>query len=673
LSESKMATKGKNLVIVESPTKAKTIGKILGSDFSIVSSMGHLIDLPEKELGVDIEKGFKPHYVVIEGRQKVLTNLKKEAEGKEAVYIATDPDREGEAIGWHIKDRLFKEKRVLRVTFHEITPTAVSQAFKKPRDFDLKMVEAQAGRRILDRIVGYFLSPLLWKKVVRGLSAGRVQSVALRLIVEREKQIKSFIPQEYWEIEAELIKVHSVQQCRVESAFLAKLEKIEDKKAEIKNKKEAEKLVEDIKDKKFIVKEIKKNEKKRYAPAPFITSTLQQDAYNKLRFNATKTMIIAQRLYEGVDIGEAGPVGLITYMRTDSPKVAPEAIKEVRSYIAKKFGKNYLPDTPNEYKVKKLAQEAHEAIRPTFIDKTPQSLKEFLHTDQYKLYELIYNRFVASQMRPAQYLVTTVDIEAGRYLFEATGSNLTFEGFLAVYNNNKDEEDESSQEQKRNEIPPLQENEILNLIKLIPSQHFTKPPPRFSDSSLVKALEEDGIGRPSTYAPIISTLILRDYIRRLKGYFYPTELGFKVCEMLVEYFPKIMDVNFTALMEEELDEIEEGRLPKDKVLEDFYSPFKSSLDFAQKNIKKEVVKSEEICDKCGRPMVIKWGRKGKFLSCSGYPQCKNSKSITSGVKCPEPNCGGELIERRSRRGFFYGCSNYPKCRFTSRTLPEAKE
>jgi DNA topoisomerase-1 len=548
----------------------------------------------------------------------------------------------------------------LRVTFHEITPSAVKEAFKSGRDFDLKMIEAQVGRRVLDRIVGYFLSPLLWKKIARGLSAGRVQSVALKLIVEREREIQKFIPREYWEIEAEVKKRNQ------EKSFKAKLEKIEDKKAEINNKGEADKVVEDLQGKEFKVLEIKKTEKKRYADPPFITSTLQQEAFNKLRFNATKTMIIAQQLYEGIDIGEANPVGLITYMRTDSPRAAPEAIKEVRNYISKQFGEDYLPETPNSYKVKKLAQEAHEAIRPTLIHKPAESLKEFLSPEQYKLYELIYNRFIASQMSPARYLATSVDILAGKCLFTASGSILIFEGFTAVYGRN-------GEDKEKNIIPELEKDEVLDLVKLLPSQHFTKPRPRFSDSSLIKALEEEGIGRPSTYAPIIYTLILRDYIRRLKGYFNPTELGFKVCDLLVEYFPKIMDVKFTALMEEELDGIEEGRINRIKVLQDFYAPFKESLDFAQAHIKKEVITSDEICEKCGKPMVVKWGRRGKFLSCSDFPTCKFSKSITSGVKCPEPECGGDLIERRSKRGFFYGCSNFPKCTFTSKTLPQDKE
>jgi DNA topoisomerase-1 len=656
--------KKKNLVIVESPTKAKTIGRILGDNFSIVSSMGHIIDLPLKKLGVDVENGFEAEYVTIPGRQKVLAVIKKEAKGKEVIYVATDPDREGEAIGWQLRKRIFKKgDNVLRVTFHEITPAAVKEAFRHARDFDTNMVEAQIGRRILDRIVGYFLSPLLWKKIARGLSAGRVQSVALRLIVDREREIQKFVSKEYWEVEAELAKA--------ENKFLAKLEKKEGERVELRNKDEAESICNDIKEKEFRVSDVKQSERKRYSSPPFITSTMQQEAFNKLRFNANKTMSVAQQLYEGIDIGQDNPVGLITYMRTDSPRVAPEAISEAREYIGRNFGKDYLPEKPNYYKVKKLAQEAHEAVRPTFVSRHPESLKSFLTPEQFKLYALIYNRFVASQMKPAIYTVITVSIEAGKYQFSASGSSLSFSGFTAAYNGNSEsEDDEKDKTDKKNIIPLLAKGDFLELLRLLPSQHFTKPPGRYSDSSLIKALEEDGIGRPSTYAPIIYTLIMRDYVRRVKGYFNPTELGFKVCDLLVEYFPKIMDVGFTALMEEELDEIEEGRIDKLKVLKDFYGPFKVSLDFAQANVKKEVIITDQVCDKCKKPMIVKWGRRGKFLSCSGFPECKNSKSITSGIKCPEEGCGGELIERRSKRGFFYGCSNFPKCRFTSRTLPE---
>ena len=661
----------KNLVIVESPTKAKTIGKILGSDFTVVSSMGHIIDLPQKELGVDVDNKFKPEYVVIPARKKLLTQLRKEAKLKEKIYVATDPDREGEAIGWQIKEKVFKGKNVLRVSFHEITPHAVSEAFKAAREFDTNMIEAQVGRRVLDRIVGYFLSPLLWKKLARGLSAGRVQSVALRLIVERERQIQAFTASEYWQIVAQLFKPKVFG----ESNFSAKLEKIENKKAEIKSQNDAQDIVNQLKDKEFKVVEIKQTEKKRYPPAPFITSTMQQEAFNKLRFNASKTMLVAQQLYEGIDIGGDNPIGLITYMRTDSPNTAPEAIVEVREHIGRIFGKDFLPENPNAFKAKKSAQQAHEAIRPSYVSRSPESLKDFLNHDQFRLYELIYNRFLASQMKPAEFLATSVDIAADKYLFVANGSHLLFEGFLAAYNKTEEEEkeEEEDKEKDKNVIPPLVHDEILGLTSLTPSQHFTKPPPRFSDSSLVKALEEEGIGRPSTYAPIMYTLILRDYVRRIKGYLNPTELGFKVSDMLVEYFPKIIDVKFTALMEEKLDEIEEGRLKRIDVLKEFYAPFKESLDFAQANIKKEVIVSDQICDKCGKPLIVKWGRRGKFLSCSDFPTCKNSKSITSGVKCPIENCGGELIERRSKRGFFFGCSNFPKCTFTSRNLPEDKE
>jgi DNA topoisomerase-1 len=648
-----------SLVIVESPAKARTIGNILGKEYSIASSMGHIIDLPKKELGVDIEQNFKPYFVVISGRQKILSGLKKEAADKEKIYIATDPDREGEAIGWHIKERLPKEKKFLRVIFHEITPRAIKDAFLNPRNFDINMVEAQFTRRILDRVVGYFLSPLLWRKIGRGLSAGRVQSVALRLIVEREREIQAFTPQEYWEIEAELRKVHSPQSI-VHNSFMAKLEKIEGKKAEIKNKETADKIVKDIESKTFKVVEVKQTERKRNPAAPFITSTLQQEAFNKLRFTANRTMVVAQQLYEGIEIGKGAPVGLITYMRTDSTHVAPSATQEARDFILKNFGKDYIPTSPNVYKSKKLAQEAHEAIRPTSLENEPQNLKEFLNKDQYKLYELIYKRFVASQMTPARYRIINVNIEANGYLFSASGTQMIFPGFTKIY---------PKEEEKEKALPEVKMGETLSLIRLIPSQHFTKPPSRYSEATLVKALEEDGIGRPSTYAPIIQTVVNRDYARRIKGYFHATELGFKVCDLLVEYFPKIIDLKFTAQMEEELDKIEEGKYDRIKVLNDFYLPFKSHLEFAQKNIKKEVILTDEVCQVCGRPMVVKWGRRGRFLSCSGFPKCKNAKSITTGVKCPEPNCNGELVERRSRRGVFYGCSNFPRCKYTTKNLP----
>ncbi len=648
----------KNLVIVESPTKARTISKIMGGNFTVLPSMGHVIDLPAKKLGVDIEGGFVPTYKILAGRKKLLAQLKKEAKGAANIYMATDPDREGEAIGWNIVEAVFKDKPVKRVIFHEITAEAIRHAFDSPREFDQKMVEAQVTRRILDRIVGYLLSPLLWKKITRGLSAGRVQSVALRLIIDRERAILAFKPQEYWEIEAELRKDNVV--------FTAKLDKKGSNKVEIKNQQEADSIVAELKDKQFEVGEVKKTEKKRFPDPPFITSTLQQEAFNKLRYNATKTMIIAQQLYEGIDIGQEAPAGLITYMRTDSVNISAEAVSQARDLILKNFGNDYLPEKPPVYKTKKFAQQAHEAIRPSLINRSPDSLKEYLTDEQYKLFELIYNRFIASQMMPARYLQTSVSIQAGEYIFSASGSILLFKGFSVLY-------EKLEEEKEKKEIPPLEKGQVLELIKLVPSQHFTKPPPRFSDSSIVKVLEEEGIGRPSTYAPIIATLIQRGYVNRIKGYLNPTELGFKVCDMLLEYFPHILDVKFTAQMEEELDGVEEGRTARLKVLTDFYGPFKTSYDYAFENIKKEVVPSGEICEKCGKPMIIKWGRKGKFLSCSDFPACKNSKSITSGIKCPQPECTGELIQRRSKRGFFYGCSAYPKCTYITKELPQDKE
>jgi len=655
----------KHLIIVESPTKAKTIGKIMGKGFTVLSSMGHLVDLPRSKLGVDVDNGFEPSYTVIRGRSKVITSLKKEGKDADIIYIATDPDREGEAIGWQIQDRYFKGKKVMRVNFHEITQDAVKNAFKHPRQFDENMIEAQVSRRILDRIVGYYLSPLLWKKIARGLSAGRVQSVALRLIVERERAIQGFTPQEYWEIEAELRPADSPSYAGLGS-FIAKLDKIDGARAEIRSQDAADRIGSDIRQRNFTVQQVKQSEKKRNPSAPFITSTLQQEAFNKLKYNAVKTMMIAQQLYEGIDIGEEAPVGLITYMRTDSTNIAADAVAQARAMIAKKFGAEYVPEKPPVYKTKKFAQEAHEAIRPTLIDHPPEKLRSYLTDEQFRIYELIYNRFIACQMAPSRSLVTTVEVAADQYLFTASGSKEIFAGFSILYK-------EDAEEEKSNGIPALEKDQPLALVALVPSQHFTKPPPRFSDSSLIKVLEEEGIGRPSTYAPIISTLINRGYIHRMKGYLNPSELGFKVTDMLVEYFPDIIDVKFTAFMEEELDEIAEGELDRLKVLTDFYTPFKVSLEFAQGNIVKEVIMTDQVCPECGRPMIVKWGRKGKFLSCSGFPECKASKSITTGIACPQPGCAGELIERRSRRGMFYGCTKYPQCTYTSRTLPEKIE
>ncbi|MEW6008702.1 MAG: type I DNA topoisomerase [Candidatus Omnitrophota bacterium] len=657
-----MASKEKSLVIVESPAKAKTIGSILGANFVVESSMGHIVDLPAKKLGINIDDSFKPEFVVIPAKIKLLNQLKAHAKDKRHVYLATDPDREGEAIGWHIKSEIANPKdakdKFLRVIFHEITTEAVKEAFKNPQDLDKSKFDAQKTRRVLDRLVGYFLSPFLWRKIARGLSAGRVQSVALRIIVEREREILSFKSKEYWEIEAKLKKKE------VQTEFNAKLTKIDNKDPQINNEHEAKSLVQLIKKEQFKVCEVEGKEKKRSAPAPFTTSSLQQEAFNRLHFTAKKTMLIAQHLYEGIELGKLGPVGLITYMRTDSVHVSQNALFEVRDFIATQFGRRYLPEKPNVYKLSKRAQAAHEAIRPTKVLRRPEDLKGYLNNDEYKLYELIWRRFVASQMKPAEMFVTTVKISAGKFLFQATGTQLTFDGFLSVYA----EKDEKKEQVK---LPALSVGDKLNLINLLPTQHFTKPPPRFSDASLVKFLEEKGIGRPSTYVPIIQTLIFRDYVRRLKGYFSPTELGIKVFDLLIKYFKEIMDLDFTARMEEELDLVEEGDIKWLKVLNDFYPTFRKKLDFANEYAKKEVVTSKEVCPQCGKPMVIKWGRKGRFLSCSGFPNCKFSKSITTGIKCPNEGCGGEVVERRSKRGrFFYGCTNYPKCTFVSNVLPK---
>ncbi|NQU95879.1 MAG: type I DNA topoisomerase [Candidatus Omnitrophica bacterium] len=662
----------KAIVIVESPAKSKTINKILGPDYVVLSSMGHIVDLPKNKMGIDVENDFKPEYIVIQARRKYMAQLKKEVKKVDTIYLAADPDREGEAISWHLKKQLGKGKKVFRVTFDEITETAVKKAFKNPHPIDINLVNAQQARRILDRIVGYSLSPLLWKKVTRGLSAGRVQSVAVRLVVDREAKIKKFVPDEYWDIEAHLKKKNKEER----RFFSAKLEKINKKDFEIKNEKDIESTVEDIKKNEFVVSKIKEAKKKRSPQAPFTTSKMQQDSFNKLHFPVNKTMRVAQQLYEGVELEGKESVGLITYMRTDSVKVSHDAQEAAAKHILKVYGKKYYPQKPNVYKSKKRAQEAHECIRPTLPLRTPESVREFLEPDQFKLYELVWKRFISSQMTPALHSVNTVEIEAGIYLFRTSGTKVVFDGFMVLYPVITAPEAEDEKRQMPWKIPMLEIGERLNLMKLIPSQHFTKPPARYSDATLVKALEEKGIGRPSTYAPIISTIIIRHYVKRIRGYLHPTELGDIIIELLVKHFPKIMESNFTAEMENELDDIEEGKIEWRMVLKNFYAPFMSRIDAAKENmksIKKEGVKTDEICDLCGKHMIIKWGRRGKFLSCSDFPRCKFAKSITTGIKCPAPDCEGELIERRSKRGPFYGCTKYPNCKYTSRGLPKQEE
>jgi DNA topoisomerase-1 len=646
----------KAIVIVESPAKVKTINKILGSDFKVVSSMGHLIDLPKSTLGVDVTKDFEPKLIVMRDKSKVMSQLKKEVKGAKIIYIATDPDREGEAIGWNLVQHIGQGKKVYRVSFQEITKEAVLKAFEKAGTFDERKVKAQIARRILDRIVGYKISPILWKKVGSRLSAGRVQSVALRLIVERERQIKAFVPKEYWQIAAEFQKSGNP------IVIKASLEKINDAKFEIFTQSQTAELVESIKKESFVVRSISQKQVKRNPGPPLITSTLQQEAFNKLRFNASKTMMLAQQLYEGIDLGEGETVGLITYMRTDSVNISQEALGRVRSFIQSNYGSAYLPEKPNVYKSRKSAQEAHEAIRPANVLQKPKDVAAFLDPDQLKLYELIWNRFVSSQMVPAVYLQQKMEITGGKFQFGSSGSKLTFKGFLAV-------DEDLGEEESPVDFSSFKKDNPLKIKDVQGTQHFTKPPARFSDASLVKDLEEDGIGRPSTYASIIQTLVMRNYIQRERGYFTPTELGILICDLLVEYFAKIMDVKFTAEMEEKLDLVEEGKLEYPKLLHKFYQPFQEELAYAEENIVKTQNFVDKNCPLCGKQMVMKWGRRGQFISCSDFPNCKHAEPILSGVKCPQEGCGGELIKRRSRRGAFYGCSRYPQCTFVSKELP----
>lgn len=676
----------KNLVIVESPSKAKTINKYLGNDYLVEASLGHVRDLPKSRMGIEIQNNFSPEYIISMKSRKTVKHLKAMAKGKSHIYLAPDPDREGEAISWHLA-HIFSEADgnvpIRRVVFNEITKEAVKEAFQHPRDIMMNLVNAQQARRILDRIVGYELSPLLWRKVGRGLSAGRVQSVALRLIVEREKEVKSFVPVEYWSMEAKLFSEN------IENAgkfFIAKLDRIGKEKADIKTREEAEALRGQIQGLPFKVAKVEKKERPRRAQAPYTTSKLQQESYNRLGFPAAKTMKIAQKLYEGIELGGEGTVGLITYMRTDSVNVSQTALREVRQYIAEKFGETYLTKEPNFYKSKKGAQEAHEAVRPTSVLREPKAVEAFLSPDENKLYDLIWKKFVASQMPPALDEYISVSIVAGEdYFFKTTGKRNLFPGFTIVFEviqKNKQESGQGAEEEEgdddalsESELPHLTEGELLKLLELLGNQHFTKPPARFNDASLVKTLEELGIGRPSTYAPTIFTLLSREYVNRKSGALVPTELGETVADLLIEHFPKIMDVQFTAGMEENLDRVEEGEVDWVNVLKDFYPPFEQNVLDARekmKNIKAEVVPTEYKCDICGKTMVIRFGRFGRFLACEGFPDCKYTRSIPTGFRCPQPDCGGDLVKRMSKkRRTFYGCSNYPKCNYIANKLPKA--
>ena len=717
---------------MESPTKVRTIKKYLGSDYKVAATVGHIKDLPSKEMGIDVEDGFKPKYQYIPGKQKIVRSLKQAAGDAHDVYLAPDPDREGEAIAWHTADVLKKKGRnFYRVLFHELTKDSVRKAIMSPEVLDRSKYEAQQARRILDRLVGYQVSPLLWRKVKGGLSAGRVQSVAVRIICERERAIQAFVSEEYWSISAHL-------EGDTPPTFVAKLVKKDREKIKIPHKKAADQILKDLEGEKFIVEDIHKRTTKKNPLPPFITSKLQQEAIRKLRFSARKTMIIAQQLYEGIDLGPGEPEGLITYMRTDSTRIAAEAAREAQQLILERFGKEYALEKPRFFKNKKKVQDAHEAIRPTSVSNTPEKIKSYLTPDQQALYQLIWQRFMASQMTQALINQISVSIRAGGYLFTSSGSSIKFPGFMALYMS-VDEEIANKSEQKKPKLPDLTKGTVLKLDKLEPKQHFTMPPPRFSEASLVKELEENGIGRPSTYATILSTIRGKGYVDLLKGYFKPNELGFIVNDLLVQNFPDIFDVEFTAKMEENLDQVESQKLDFLQVLNGFYKPFSKDLDTASEEMlsvkgvgiptdlkcpkcgkpvrikvgknghflactgypdctysndyirdEKGIIQPEEqseeeatdkVCDKCGQPMVIKRGRYGGFLACSGYPECKNTQSLNSNgngkkidVDCPQKDCTGDIVERTSKRGkIFYGCNRFPDCTFATWDKPLDRE
>jgi DNA topoisomerase-1 len=680
----------KSLVIVESPAKAKTINKYLGRDFVVKSSVGHVKDLPKSQLGVDVEHDFQPEYEVIRGKGKVLAEIKKLAKEAEAIYLAPDPDREGEAIAWHIAQEIGathdgngkkparaarrKGPKVYRVLINEITKKAVQEAINNPGELNEPKYNAQQARRILDRLVGYQISPLLWDKVRRGLSAGRVQSVAVRLVVERERDIRAFKPEEYWSITATL-------EGKTPPPFDAKLVRVGEEKAELGSGPEADRIVEALEGATWTVARVEKRERRRSPAPPFITSALQQEASRKLGFSAKKTMTLAQRLYEGVEVRDEGAVGLITYMRTDSTRLSNDAVAEARAYVERQYGREFLPEEPNVYRSKKSAQDAHEAIRPTSLEWSPDRVRPSLEPDVFRLYELIWQRFLACQMVPAVYDQTTVDVAARRFTFRATGSVVKFAGFMQVYIEGRDDDTPLEEEAGTAALPAdLAEGDVLRLLALTPRQHFTQPPPRYTEASLVKALEEKGIGRPSTYAAILSNIRDREYVTLEDRRFRPTQLGEIVTDLLVESFPDIVDVTFTAGMEERLDQVEEGEVDWVKMLREFYGPFRKTLKEAAKSMRD--VKAQEIptdvqCEKCGRNLVIKWGRMGEFLACPGYPECKNTKEFvrdagTGAVRVVEevvtdescPESGHPLVVKRGRFGRFLACSGYPDCRYT---------
>jgi len=651
---------------VESPAKAKTISKFLGKKFTVKASMGHVRDLPKSQFGVDVKNGFKPKYITIRGKGDIIKDLRAAVKKADQVLIASDPDREGEAIAWHLQNLLeIDENESCRIEFNEITKQAIQKALQHPRPIDRNRVNAQQARRILDRLVGYNLSPLLWRKIKKGLSAGRVQSVAVRLICDREEEIQSFVPEEYWTLVASFVKTG-------EAPFEGRLIKFRDEKIDIPSKEKMQEVLENLKGARYTVEKVTRKEKSRKPPLPFITSTLQQEAYRKLNFTARKTMMVAQQLYEGLALGREGTSGLITYIRTDSTRVSASAREEAQKYIVERFGARYAgretpPVGPAGRKGK--IQDAHEAIRPTSVQREPEQVKEYLTGDQYKLYKLIWSRFLASQMKPAVFDTTNIDIKAGEYLFRANGSVMKFPGFMKVYTESRD--DEEKEEEKL--LPELKEGEEIEARSLTPRQHFTQPPPRYTDASLVRALEEKGIGRPSTYAPIVETILKRGYVVRENKQFFPTELGMIVVDLLKKHFKEIIDIDFTAGMEESLDSIEEGELDWIKVLESFYGPFKNTLEKAENEIGHVQVAeevTEEKCDRCGRSMVVKVGRYGKFLACPGFPECRSTKPLLEPVGAKCPRCEGELVVRRTKKGRkFLGCSNFPECEFVTWDQP----
>ena len=673
-------TSGKQLVIVESPAKARTVGQILGRKYVVTASQGHIRDLPKGKMGVDLEQDFEPSYVTMRDKRSLVTSLKKAGDQAKDIYLATDPDREGEAISWHLQTATGWDQKTVppkRVVFHEITKQAVEEAFQHPREIDMKLVNAQQARRILDRLVGYQLSPLLWRRVQRGLSAGRVQSVCLRMVVDREADIKAFVPVESWTIDAELFKNSDTDV--KPHVFWATLHSVKGNKNRIliATEEEASNYRTELDAAEYTVSDIRKRNVRQRPAAPFTTSTMQQEAGRKLRFSAQRTMVVAQQLYEGLSIGSEGSVGLITYMRTDSVQVAESAVDEAREYIITKYGKEYLPDKPRQFKTKsKSAQEAHEAIRPTSIKRDPESLKSVLNNDQYRLYNLIWSRMLASQMADAKTEATTIEIDAESkqsiniYNFRATGSVLVFAGFRTLYLESQDDNDDDD---KQKTLPKLDIQDVLKCANLNANQHFTQPPPRFTEATLIKAMEEKGIGRPSTYAPTIGTILDRNYVEREQTRLFPTILGTTVADLLKEYFIEIMDPDFTARMEEELDEVSTGDREWVPMLHEFYGPFEQALDAAQEKMPRIKLEEEtnEVCETCESPMVIKTGRFGRFMACTGFPDCRNTKAILKKTGCYCPKCSGDIVERKGKgRGRpFFGCSQYPNCDFITNHRP----